>query len=164
MRYYEQSMRLNLKTDDRDARRKNRILVGICFVLVLVCAVLTTLVIRDGTYRTETQMQITKQMQESISNAVSEVSRMAGMGASDSQAQLARVRQYIYHMDELNKMSMELAGGESGRMVSSAALNTIFQDLNEFETVLQGNKNSTMDIRTKLESHLKTLQTILIGQ
>jgi len=58
---------------------------------------------------------------------------------------------------------MDLAGGENGRLVSAAAFKTLYADLDEFEKVLQGNKSSTLDVRTKLFEDLVALQGLLLG-
>jgi len=60
-------------------------------------------------------------------------------------------------------MSIKLAGGDSGRLIAQVAITTIYQDMNSFETILQGNKGSVTDLRAQLLSHLNTLQAMLAG-
>lgn len=149
--------------NDRDLRLRVRVLTVICVLLLLSTAVLAMVMVRNNAYRAQAQQQFSQRMINSISSAVDEVNRMSGVAASDTSARLSRVRQYIYHMDQLNDLSMKLAGGENGRLVSAAAFTTIYQDLDNFESVLQGSKSSTLDIRTQLLADLTALQTMLSG-
>jgi len=161
--YRKNSMRMNLNHDDRDLKRRNRFLLLICLLLLVACGIVGMIMMRDRAYRLDTQQIIMQQMLSSLSSAVKEAGDLPTAAASDSQARLARVRQYVYHMEQLNNMSIKLAGGDSGRLIAQVAITTIYQDMNSFETILQGNKGSVTDLRAQLLSHLNTLQAMLAG-
>ena len=164
MLYRKNSMRMNLNGEERLLKRKIRILLLACLFMVVACGIMGMMMMRDRTYRVETQQVIVQQMLGSLSSAVKEAGDLPTSAASDSQARLARVRQYVYHMEQLNNMSIKLAGGDSGRLIGQTALTTIYQDLNSFETILQGNKGSVTDLRAQLVSHLNTLQVMMAGK
>jgi len=161
MMYHNKNMKVNMNISDMKMQR--RVLVMICLVLLLACIVLGMLMIRNNTYRAQSQQQLSQRVITSLANAVDEVNRMSGVAASNTSARLARVRQYVYHMDQLNELSIQLSGGESGRLISAAVMETLYADLDAFEALIQGSKNSTMDIRSQLLNHLITLQSVLIG-
>ena len=64
-------------------------------------------------------------------------------------------------MEQLNAVSMALAGGESGRLAPDDAFSALYNDLNNFESITQQATTSTLDARTQLLNHLTLLQGIL---
>jgi len=161
MMYHNKSVKMNMNVNDLKIQR--RVLCFLCVALLVGCVVMGTLMGRNSAYRNQAKQQFSQRMISAVASAIDEVNRMSGVAASNTTARLARVRQYVYHMDQLNELSIQLAGGESGRLISANALNTLFNDLDAFEALVQGSKSSTMDIRTQLLDHLTMLQTALIG-
>ena len=161
MMYHNKSVKMSMNVNDLKIQR--RVLCFLCALLLVACVVLGTLMVRNNAYRANARQQFSQRMITAVANAVDEVNRMSGVAASNTTARLARVRQYIYHMDQLNEMSIQLSGGENGRLISANAIDTLFSDLDAFEALVQGSKSSTMDIRTQLLDHLTMLQTALIG-
>ncbi|MBE5786458.1 MAG: hypothetical protein E7324_02840 [Clostridiales bacterium] len=158
---YHNNMKMNMNA--AEAKAKMRLLIIVAVVLAVGCAVLGVLMMKNSAYKTQAGQEFSRRMNGAVSSAVDEVNRMSGAAASDSMSRLARVRQYVYFMEQLNDLSMDLAGGENGRLVSAAAFKTLYADLDEFEKVLQGNKSSTLDVRTKLFEDLVALQGLLLG-
>ena len=78
-------------------------------------------------------------------------------------ARLARVRQYVYYMGQLNSLSISLAGGEAGRLISADRFTTLYADLETMENLIQLSTTSTLDARTLLQNHLTELQDALPG-
>lgn len=161
MMYHNKNMKVNMNISDMKMQR--RVLTIICLLLLAGCIVLGMMMVRNSAYRTQAQQQLSQRVITSLANAVDEVNRMSGVAASNTSARLARARQYVYHMGQLNDLSIQLSGGESGRLISETVMETLYADLDAFEALVQGSKNSTMDIRTQLLNHLTTLQTVLIG-
>ena len=161
MMYHNNNMKMNMNA--AESRAKIRLLIILSVVLLAACAVMGILMMRNSAYKTQAVQEFNRRINGALSSAVAEVNKMAGASGSNSMSQLGRVRQYVYCMEQLNDLSMDLAGGENGRIVSSAVFNTLYADLDEYEKVVQGNKSSTLEVRTKLQEDLTALQGLLQG-
>ena len=73
------------------------------------------------------------------------------------------MRQYVYYMEQLNSLSISLAGGEAGRLISADRFTTLYADLETMENLIQLSTTSTLDARTLLQNHLTELQDALPG-
>ena len=109
-------------------------------------------------------MQFEQRMYSASAAAIDEVSRLNSIVTSNYSARLDRVRQYVYYMDQLNTMSISLAGGESGRLVRADFFTTLNEDLDTMDDLLALSTTSTLDARTKLQNHLEELQASLRRQ
>ncbi|MBE5781889.1 MAG: hypothetical protein E7329_01075 [Clostridiales bacterium] len=147
-----------------DTRLQRRVLLITCAVLLIAAIVLGVLAASSGAYRSRAEIQFSQRMQGAVSSAIEEVNRMAGMVTSNTTARLAKVRQYVYYMEQLNAVSMALAGGEMGRLAPDDAFTALYNDLDTFESIAQQATTSTLDARTQLLNHLTLLQGILVGQ
>ena len=141
-------------------RRQRLILLSVCIVLLAAVIVLGFIAVRNGAYRGRTEIQFRQRMISACASAVDEVNRMTSITASNSASRLARVRQQIYYMEQLNAISLSL-NGEGGRLVPADTFTVLFNDLDSFESLLQQATASTMDVRTNLLDHLTTLQAFL---
>ena len=112
---YHNNMKMNMNA--AEAKAKMRLLIIVAVVLAVGCAVLGVLMMKNSAYKTQAGQEFSRRMNGAVSSAVDEVNRMSGAAASDSMSRLARVRQYVYFMEQLNDLSMDLAGGENGRLV-----------------------------------------------
>ena len=144
----------NLKT-------QRRVLLTVCAVLLIAIAVLCFFTVRNMNYQGKVQSQISQRMYSASASAIDEVSKLGSIVTSNASARLARVRQYVYYMDQLNSFSISLAGGESGRLVSADYFTTLYADLETMENLLQLSTTSTLDARTLLQNHLTELQNAL---
>ena len=158
---YRNPKRVHMNTGD--LRLQRRVLLAVCAVLLCVAVVLGALVARNGVFRKQTLLQLNQRMSNAVSSAVEEVNRMSGIATSNTSVRLARVRQYVYFMNQLNELSMSLRGGEGGRMAPSALMESLFDDLDAFEAQTQAATSSTMDTRTQLLNHLTEMQNVLIS-
>ena len=152
------SFRMNSATD---APKIQRILAILCLVFFCSTVVFGVLAWRNAAFRQNTQTQLRQRMASASSAAVEEVNRMANTVTSNNISRISRVRQYVYHMEQLNAMSMFLSGGESGRLAPAEAFTALFNDLDVLESLTQAAKQSTLDARTQLLNHLVTLETLL---
>ena len=144
----------NLKT-------QRRVLLTVCAVLLIAIAVLCFFTVRNMNYQGKVQSQISQRMYSASASAIDEVSKLGSIVTSNASARLARVRQYVYYMDQFNSFSISLAGGESGRLVSADYFTTLYADLETMENLLQLSTTSTLDARTLLQNHLTELQNAL---
>lgn len=158
---YRNSQKVHMNVTDM--RLQRRVLLITCAVLLVVSIVLGVTLLRSGGYRSRAADQFSQRMLSAVSSAVDEVNRMSGIVTSNTSARLARVRQYIYYMEQLNSLSMALARGESGRLAPDDAFVALYSDLESFESLTQTATTSTLDVRTTLLDHLTLLQTILAG-
>ena len=156
---YHKSMKVHMNVTDM--RLQKRVLLCACAVFLILAVAFGVTAMRNGSYRKNAQEQFQYRMQTTVASAIDEVNRMSGMVTSNTSARLARIRQYVYYMEQLNSLSMYLAGGESGRLAPNEAFTALNGDLDSFEALTQAATSSTLDIRTQLLTHLTTLQTIL---
>lgn len=144
-----------------DLRSRWRFLLIACAVLLCLSIVLGIAVTRNSVYRSRAEVQFRQQMISAVSAAVDEVNRLSSTVASNTSARLSRVRQYIYYMEQLNLLSMNLSGGEAGRLAPDEAFTVLYSDLETYESKTQAATSSVMDTRTLLLTHLTTLQSLL---
>ena len=142
---------------------QRRVLLIVCILLLGAVIALGFVAVRNGTYRDRAEMQFSQRMYTAASSAVYEVNRMGGYSTSSTNAQLSRIRQYVYYMEQLNGLSISLYGGEGGRMAPDSWFAQLYSDLDAFEAAVQQSTSSTLDIRTQLLNHLTQLQALLGG-
>jgi len=159
---YRNSQKFHLNVTDR--RATQRVLAILCTVLFVTTIVFGAIALRNGTYRSRANEQFPLQMLNAVSHAIEEVDRMAGMVTSNTSARLAKVRQYVYYMEQLNELSINLAGGESGRLAPDSAFTALYADLDQFDAITQQATTSTLDARTALGNHLMLLREILSAE
>jgi len=162
MMYRKTTPRFQVSIADLKMHRK--ILFLICVVLLILSIGLGVLLVQNMGYQRKVAMQFEQRMYSASAAAIDEVSRLNSIVTSNYSARLARVRQYVYYMDQLNTMSISLAGGESGRLVRADFFTTLNEDLDTMDDLLALSTTSTLDARTKLQNHLEELQASLRRQ
>ena len=145
-------------------RLQRRVLAVVCAVLAVAVAVLAVSAVRSSAYKNQSEAQLQQRMISAAAAAIDEVNRMDSIVTSNTPARLARVRQYVYHMEQLNALSMALNGGEAGRRAPADAFPALYADLDSLDATIQAAKSSTQDGRTPLLAHLVLLQNHLTGQ
>ncbi|MCR4886162.1 MAG: hypothetical protein K5919_04530 [Clostridiales bacterium] len=143
-----------------DLKLQRNVLILVCIVLVIAVAALTYVVVRNSVYRRNAQLQFHQRMISSAATAVDEVNRLNGSTTSSTAAQLARVRQQVYYMEQLNQISIALSG-EGSRLVPAEQFEALDKDLDEFEALAQRSTISTLDTRASLLEHLAAVQSVL---
>ncbi len=143
-----------------DLKLQRNVLILVCIALFIAVAVLTYVVIRNSVYRRNAQLQFHQRAISAAATAVDEVSRLNGSTTSSTAAQLARVRQQVYYMEQLNQISIALSG-EGGRLVPAEQFEALDKDLDEFEALAQRSTISTLDTRADLLEHLSAVQSVL---
>lgn len=151
----------HIQFSNTDLRLHRRVLLIVCIALFIVSLILGGAYIRSSSYQKRMQTQLYQRMYSASAAAMDEVTKLGSIVTSNASARLARVRQYIYYMEQLNAMSISLAGGEGGRIVPDDALSALFSDLESFENLLQQSTTGTLDARSLLITHLQALQVYL---
>ena len=149
------------QTTNTDLLLHRRILLIVCAVLLLATALLGAAVLRNGADRDKMKAQFSQRMYSACVSALDEVNRLGSIVTTNASARLARVRQYIYYMEQLNAMSISLTGGESGRLAPADAFTALYSDLDNFEALIQQSTTTTLDARSTLLTHLQLLQAQL---
>lgn len=157
---YRNSQKVQMNVTDM--RLQKRVLLITSAVLLVAVIVLTGIVIRGNSYESRARNQMNQRMLSAVASAIDEVNRMSGIVTSNTGSRLAKVRQYVYYMEQINEISIALSG-ESGRLAPDDAFVALYSDLTAFETLTQTATASTLDIRTLLLTHLTTLQSIMAG-
>ncbi len=162
MMYRDTSFKVHM--NNGNLRLQRRVLAILCVLLLAAAIVLGTIAVRASAYRRQANAQMVQRMISATASAIDEVNRMNSIVTSNTPSRLSRVRQYVYHMEQLNNLSITLAGGESGRLAPSDAFTALFADLDSLDSIIQASKSSTQDGRTALLAHLVMLQNYLTGQ
>ena len=102
-------------------------------------------------------------MSGNVSNAISVVNRMESVTISTTSQRLGLVRQYVYSMEQINRISIQLFGEGQGRFVPDDAFVALYQDLDTYESLVQSAKNSTVETRELLINHLSLVQGYING-
>ena len=157
------SNRQRSRMNQPDLFLQRRVLLIACILLLGLVIALGFVAVRNGAYKDRAEMQFSQRMYAAASSAVNEVNRMGGYTTSSTNSQLSRIRQYIYYMEQLNSLSISLAGGEGGRLAPDAYFTQLYSDLDTFEAIVQQSTTSTLDIRSQLLTHMTQLQTLLGG-
>lgn len=152
--------RYSASPDDRQLRVAGRVLAISCLILLCLSIVLGIALIRSNIYRSRSVQELRAQMENAVASAVDEGNKLASGVASNTYARLARIRQYVYHAEQINNMSITLSGS-GGRLAPDEAFTALYSDLNTYETVTQAATSSSMDIRARLMTHLTALQAWL---
>ncbi|MBQ7657127.1 MAG: hypothetical protein IJI53_11710 [Clostridia bacterium] len=149
------------QVNNENLKTQRRALLIVCAALLVAVGVLGFFTLRNRNLQARVQTQISQRMYSASASALDEVGKLGSIVTSNASARLARVRQYVYYMDQLNGLSVSLAGGESGRLVSADYFTTLYSDLESVETLIQLSTTSTLDARTLLQTHLTELQNAL---
>ena len=107
-----------------------------------------------------TKERLERRINSSLVDAINEVSRLTGGVQSNTSSKLALVRQYVFNIDQMNNIAIEIFG-EGGRIVPAEAVSALYHDLDLYETTIQTATSSTLEIRTTTLTHLTALQAIL---
>ena len=156
MMYRKSSPRIQLS--NADLRLQRRVLLGACAVLLAAVVALGIITVRGASYQDRVKTQFSQRMYSASAAAVDEVNKLGSIVTSNASARLARVRQYIYYMEQLNAMNASLVGNQ---LAPSDAFTALYSDLESFESLLQQSTTSTLDARSLLLTHLQALQTLL---
>lgn len=159
---YRNSLKVHL--NNADMRQRFRILLIAALFFLCLSIVLGVAVTKNSVYRRRAEVQFRQQMIGAVSAAVDEVNRLSSTVASNTPARLSKIRQYVYHMEQLNLLSIRLSGGEGGRLAPDEAFAMLYRDLEAYEAKTQAATSSAMDVRTLLLTHLTTLQALLEPQ
>jgi hypothetical protein len=93
-----------------------------------------------------------------VSDAIDAVNRLTTGIQSDSAAKLALVRQNIYLIDRLSSLCLAICGEAT---VPPEALTALYDDVNNYQELLQTVSSSTLETRSMLLNHLLSLQDLL---
>ena len=146
-----------------DLLLQRRVLLIICIVLLGTAAALGFAAIRNGAYRNRAEEQFAQRMYTAANDALYQVEHsLTGAVTSSTASTLARIRQYVYYAEQLNKINISLSG-EANRLVPDAYFANLYSDLDSFEAVVQQSTTSTRDIQHQLHDHLSLLLAVLKG-
>ena len=131
-------------------------------LLLAATAVLAAMTISGNSFKSRSRDQYAQAMSNNAANALSVANRMDSVTVSTTSQRLGLIRQYIYAMEQVNRLSIQMFG-EGGRYVPDNAFTALYQDLDNYETVVQSAKVSTVEVRELLINHLKLVQGYING-
>lgn len=141
-------------------RTKQTIVILIVILLLISVIILAFSYAKADGYRKKVNQQFNKRIYSSVVDAIEQVNRLTAGVQANSSSRLAMVRQYIYHIDQLNLISVSISG-EGGRLVPQQAISALYDDLDTYDRLMQTAMSSTLEIRTTLLTHLTALKELL---
>ena len=135
-----------------------RLLTAAVAVLSVAVLVLVIVLIRTGTPGVNVHSEIMARINSDLSSAIIVLNRMDRSTTSKTMSDIGRIRQYVYAIEEMNKLSIAL---DNNRLISDDVFTALYGDIDNFEMLLSGAKASTLDAQTLLLTHLTNLQTLL---
>ena len=153
-----------MRTNVTNIKVRRRIIIGIILLLVAITLIMSIAGGSAMAFRSNTKSLFTQKMANCVSSAIELVSRMESVTSSTTSQKLGYVRQYVYAMEQVNQMSISLYGEGNGRYAPDDAFTALYNDLDEYESLVQSAKTSTLDVRAQLMNHLTYLQGFISGQ
>ncbi len=135
-----------------------RLLTSGVVVLSVAVLVLVIILIRSGASGVNIHSEIMARINSDLSNAITVLNRMDRSTTSKTMSDIGKIRQYIYAIEEMNKLSIAL---ENVRIINDDVFTALYSDLDNFDSLISGAKSSTLDAQTLLLTHLTNLQTLL---
>ena len=151
-----------LRTNVTNMRFRRNVVFAALAVLLVLTVVFGISAATNAAFRHQTGERFLACMSSSISSAIDVVNRLESTTNSTTSQRLGLIRQYVYTMEQINQISVELFG-ESGRFAPDDAFTALYSDLETYEGIVQSAKNSTLDARTLLTNHLTILQEYISG-
>ena len=144
-------------------RLRYRVLLVAVVLLLVATVVLSVMSISGNSFKAKSRDQYTQAMSNNVSNAISVVNRLDSVTVSTTSQRPGVVRQYVYALEQVNRISIQMFGERQGRYVPDDAFTALYQDLDNYETLVQSAKNSTVETRELLLTHLKLVQGYISG-
>ncbi len=148
----------NMGLGNSREKQIRKVLLGTIAVLLVVILVLVIVLIRTGHTGNSIRSEVMARITSDLSSAITMVNRMDRTATSKTLGDVGRIRQYIYSMEQMNKLCITV---ENERLISDNVFTALYSDLDNFESLTQGAKSSTMDAQALLLTHLTNLQTLL---
>ena len=144
-------------------RLRYRVLLIAVILLLAATVLLAAMAISGNSFKAKSRDQYTQAMSNNVSNAISVVNRMDSVTVSTTSQRLGVIRQYVYAMEQINRISIQMFGESQGRYVPDDAFSALYQDLDSYESLVQSAKSSTVETRELLLTHLKLVQGFING-
>ncbi|MBQ8080733.1 MAG: hypothetical protein IJ240_02410 [Clostridia bacterium] len=142
--------------------RLTRVLSILSIVFLATTILFGVLYWQASAANNKTREQLRQSMTNNAANALNATNRLDSVTISNTSQRLGLIRQYIYAMEQINKMSISLYG-EGGRFVPDDAFTALYADLENYDTIALGAKSSTVEVRELLISHLNLVQGYITG-
>ena len=152
---YRYSSSINLASNRE--RQMRKVLLAAIAVLLVVILALVIVMIRTSHTGSSVQTEVSSRIASDLSNAITMVNRMDRSTTSKTLSDVGKIRQYIYSMEQMNRLCISV---EHVRLISDDVFSALYSDLENFESLTQGAKSSTLDAQALLLTHLTNLQAL----
>ncbi len=143
-------------------RLQYRILLVAVVILLAATVVLAVMTVSATTMVRKSRDQYKQAMSSNVASALSVANQMDSVTISTTSQRLGVIRQYVYGIEQVNRLSAQLFG-ENGRYVPDDAFTALYRDLDNYETIVQSAKRSTVEVRELLINHLTLVQGYIVG-
>ena len=154
---YSHQVRMNMGR----YRLRNAIILGLLILSLLACIMLIGMYASAAHYRSVSREQIEATILSDLTNARTLAERLTSSLQSNTPVTLSQIRQYIYSIDQMNKLAIHL-DGEGGRIVPNNAISALYQDIEAYFSIMHPRTSSILETRTLLVNHLNALQLVLM--
>ncbi len=144
-------------------RLRYKVLLVAVILLLAATVLLAVISVSGNSFKAKSRDQYSQAMINNVSNAISVVNRMDSVTVSTTSQRLGVIRQYVYAMEQINRISIQMFGESQGRYVPDDAFTALYQDLDNYESLVQSAKSSTVETRELLLTHLKLVQGFING-
>ena len=148
----------SMDTGGRKSETVRKALTAAVIVLFIAVLVLVIILIRSGTPGINVHSEIMSRINSDIASAITILNRMDRSTTSKTLSDIGRIRQYVYAVEELNRLSIAL---EHNRLINDEVFTVLYNDLDNFDSLISGAKSSALDALTLLKTHLTNLQALL---
>ena len=144
------------KGDKRPLNQK--LLIGLIVFFMVTTILFMSLYLAGRGAKPQVKSLIERYTVIAVSDAIEADNRLIAGIQSDSAAKLALVRQNIYLIDRLSSLCLAICGEAT---VPPEALTALYDDVNNYQELLQTVSSSTLETRSMLLNHLLSLQDLL---
>ncbi len=149
-----------MNPEENTLKRKVTLWQAAAAVLLVAVILLTVFLIRSGRLSERVGNEILNYVRADVSSAISVVNRMDRLATSKTSSDIGKARQYVYNMEQMNRMYQSLYGHPIHESIGEAVA-ALYSDLENFDNQTMSAKNSTLDAQKLLLNHLESLQSLL---
>ena len=152
-----------IKHSSANFRLRYRIMLIAVIILMITTVVFGIMALNGSSLGSRTHGTFLQAMSNNAASAISVANRLDSTSNSTASQRLGVIRQYVYGMEQINRISIQLFGEQGGRFVPDVGFTSLYKDLDDYEELVQSAKNSTVEIRERMINHLKLVQGYING-
>ncbi len=134
------------------AKQQKKVLFTVIIILFCLVLLFGFLYVKERNAGVDIQDQLKQRILNSISKAIDTVPAESSVNSATA-SKVGNLKGYAAAVNEMNQISISIYG-EEGRILPQEIIDLIYNDLEEFDRLLQQSTVSTITVRTNLNTHL----------